>query len=137
MIDSKCQKVVKVNSKLSYLPLKKHIILYGQSLYVHKIINALDLNILCSKSECSPLTLIESMSCGIPSISTDVGDAKRILGETGWIVNPEDYEALANCILDVSKKKILLKEKSQKAINQVKDSFSLNAMNLKYEQIYL
>ena len=27
LIDSKCQKVVKVNSKLSYLPLKKHIIL--------------------------------------------------------------------------------------------------------------
>ncbi len=122
--------------KVKKYKLQKNVILYGQSLEVHKIINALDLNILCSRSECSPLTLIESMSCGVPSISTDVGDAKRIIGKTGWIVNPEDYEALANCILNVSKKKLLLKEKSQKAINEVKKSFSLNKMNMKYKNIY-
>ena len=122
--------------KIKKYKLQKNVILYGQSLAVHKIINALDLNILCSRSECSPLTLIETMSCGVPSISTDVGDAKRIIGKTGWIVNPQDYEALANCILNAYKNKLLLKEKSQKAINQAKKSFSLNKMNLEYKNIY-
>ena len=50
-------------NKINKYNLTKHIILYGESKEVHKIINSFDLNILTSKSECAPVSLLESMSC--------------------------------------------------------------------------
>ena len=43
------------------------------------------------------LTLLESMASMVPSISTDVGDARRIIGPTGWIVEPSNPYAIAEC----------------------------------------
>jgi glycosyltransferase involved in cell wall biosynthesis len=36
----------------------------------------------------------EGMACGLPAIATDVGDARRIIGETGVVVPPRDHAAI-------------------------------------------
>ena len=48
--------------------LEDKVILYGKTYEINKILNAFDINILTSKKECSPISLIESMSTGIPCI---------------------------------------------------------------------
>jgi len=42
--------------------------------------------------------IAEGMACGLPAIATDVGDARRIIGETGIIVPPHDVRALVDGI---------------------------------------
>jgi glycosyltransferase involved in cell wall biosynthesis len=44
----------------------------------------------------------EGMSAGLIPIATDVGDARRIAGDTGWIVAPGDPAAVAGALGEVA-----------------------------------
>jgi len=61
------------------------------------VLPALDVVVLTSHSEGTPVSLIEAQACGIPVISTDVGGVRDTLldGLTGFLVPPGDAAALA------------------------------------------
>lgn len=57
----------------------------------------LDLMVISSRNEGTPVALIEAGAAGVPAISTNVGGVSRVVvdGETGWLTPPDDTAALA------------------------------------------
>ena len=69
--------------------------LLGERLDIHRLTASLDVASSSSWAEGFPNTLGEAMSCAIPCVATDVGDVKRVLDNTGFVVPVGDAGALA------------------------------------------
>jgi glycosyltransferase involved in cell wall biosynthesis len=69
----------------------------------------------------------EAMACGIPVVATDVGDARRIVGETGTIVRTRDISAMISAIRDmVLEPEPLRHQRCASARKRIEDSYSLD-----------
>lgn len=125
-----------LSQKIKSLDLNEDIILYGESFEIYKILNAFDIKVLSSRKEAFPVSLLEAMAIQIPCISTNVGDAKEIIGNSGWTINICDPLSLALKLKEVSEKRYLLNEKSKLTRKRVKSKFSLEKMHLNYKKLY-
>ena len=61
------------------------------------VYSALDIATSSSHSEGFSNSIAEAMASERPCVVTDVGDSRRIVGETGWVVSANSAEALAKC----------------------------------------
>lgn len=115
--------------------LHEDIILLGQRNDIPDVMNALDIHILCSLSEAFPNVLAEAMACGAPCITTDVGDASAIVGDTGWVVSPSNSTQLANAIIDAChaiENTNAWQERCATARKRIENKFSLESMVASY-----
>jgi glycosyltransferase involved in cell wall biosynthesis len=85
-------------SLLAFHGVTDKVILLGLCGDMPALYNALDLYVLSSLSESFPNVLGESCAVGVPCVTTDVGDAARIVEGTGRAVPPGDARALAQAI---------------------------------------
>lgn len=60
-----------------------------------KLYPALDLFTLSSRTEACPMTILEAMACGIPCVTTQVGDCSALIADTGLTVPPANPAALS------------------------------------------
>ena len=51
--------------------------------------------ILKRLAQAFPLVLGEAMACGVPCVTTDVGDSATLVGPTGHVVAPRDSDGMA------------------------------------------
>lgn len=65
---------------------------------INELYQCLDAYIVASREEGGPKAILESMACGVPVISTQVGQAVDLIyhGKNGWLANLEDAEGLAH-----------------------------------------
>jgi glycosyltransferase involved in cell wall biosynthesis len=65
-------------------------------------LNAADLLVLPSVREQFGAVLVEAMACGLPTIAVNAFGPAEIVdaGETGWLVPPDDEQALADALVE-------------------------------------
>jgi len=91
---------------------------------------------LSSISEGFPFTLIEAMSCGRATVSTDVGGVREAVGDSGLVVPPRDPERMARAALTLLGDPALRSGMGEAARLRVIEQFTLRQTISAFREIY-
>jgi glycosyltransferase involved in cell wall biosynthesis len=118
--------------------LRSRLILLGERRDIPDLMAATDLAVCSSLTEGFPNTIGEAMASGVPCVSTDVGDAAVLIGDSGGLVPKADPPALARKIEEF----LDLEPQQREALGaaarrRVEQHFSLEAIGARYRELFL
>jgi glycosyltransferase involved in cell wall biosynthesis len=126
-----------LNALIDHLDIRERVHLLGQRDDVPRLTAGLDIATCCSLGEGFPNVVGEAMACAVPCVVTDVGDAARIVGDTGIIVSAGDPQALARGWREmISRGAAGRTELGQQALARIESRFSLAHCVEKYQNFY-
>ena len=137
-LDNNNQELVNIINK-SKLDDLVHLV--GQKDDIPRFMNGIDLFVLSSRfGEAFPNVLNEAMACGTPCVTTNVGDSAVIVGDTGWVVPPNNPESLSNAITSAMQEKksdhILWSQREINCKERIIKNFSLERMVNNYFNVW-
>jgi len=105
---------------------------------VQKIMSALDVFCLASRSEGFPNVVGEAMACATPTVATDVGDVRSILRDDRLVAAAGDPESLANRIDYV----LGLDQQERRALGlrlrcEIETQFDIEQVWIRYRELYV
>lgn len=120
------------------LEIQKKVCFAGSRNDVARLLAEMDVFVLPSLAEGSPISLIEAMSVRLPVVATAVGAIPNIIqnGINGYLIPPADLPALVNRLDYISENRELSKEVGERAYETVQKEYSMDKMKLSYYEIY-
>ena len=100
--------------------------------------SAADLFLLPTQADNLPLVLQESMGCGTPMVSFNIGGVPDLVrpGETGYLAVPHDIEDFRNGIVQLLSDTTLREHMAQRCRQIALDEYSLALQSQRYFEIY-
>ncbi|MCK4948041.1 MAG: glycosyltransferase [Candidatus Aureabacteria bacterium] len=120
------------------LGIESKVIFTGYRTDIPQVMVDLDISVLSSLSEALAVVNLEAMLMGKPVACFDVGGISELVvnGKTGLLVAPRDYNGLADAIIDLLRNKQKAKQIGFAGRERVEQSFGLNLMVKKHEELY-
>ncbi|MBC8392593.1 MAG: glycosyltransferase [Deltaproteobacteria bacterium] len=127
-----------LQKKAHVLGILKKIKFMGQRRDVADLMAAADLSVLPSHEEGFSNVILESMAAALPVVATNVGgNSEAVLnGITGWLVEPNNPENLAEKIIDLLGDPIKAREWGRRGRKRVIESFYIEKMIKAYLRLY-
>lgn len=127
-----------VQERVNTLGLTENVVFAGWRSDIPDVLSAFDLFAMCSKNEGMGRAFIEAQSVGLQVIGTRVGGVPEVLleGETGFLVEPDDAEALARRILELYDKREMLPRAAAKCREWVNPRFGAQMMVERIDALY-
>lgn len=122
--------------EIDRLDLRNCIFLLGRRTDVNLIMAAAAVVVSSSNSEGFPNVVAEAMACGAICVATDVGDVRHIIGDTGFVVQPNHPEELAVEVLRVLRAEPVSPGLRPSGRERIITRFSIRSTVESYERLY-
>ncbi len=122
----------------AHLGISDRVIFAGFQKNISEFYSALDMFVLPSILEGTPMALLEAMSVQIPVIATRVGGVGRIIqnGQNGLLVSPANSEELAEAIIRLLQNPSEADNLSKNALCTISEKYSSHKMANEYIKLY-
>ncbi|GAA4448293.1 glycosyltransferase [Novipirellula rosea] len=102
-----------------------------------ELVAGMDVFALTSLNEASPVSILESLACGVPVVATDVGSISEsvIEGVTGHLVPSEDVSAMAAAVSRLLNDPAAARQMGENGRDRVVATGSLDSMVRGYESL--
>lgn len=97
---------------------------------------AADVFVVTSHREGMSNALLEAMAAELPVIATRVGGNVEVVGEAGWLITPDDSDAVVKAVEQVLADPDQALEMGRRGRQRVADMFSIERTVGEYEKIY-
>lgn len=134
-------------AKIESLGLHDHVTVHG-TVNVRDMLDQFDLLVLPSYNEGQPIVVLEAMAAGIPTVGTDVGGMRQLIGDElntrdgrtvgpcGELVLAGDVDAMADRIRAVIGDLDLYRTYAENARVRVQEFFQMHEIMSSYNEIY-
>jgi len=97
---------------------------------------AFDLFVMTSRTEGTPIVLLEAMAAGVPIVATEVGGIPELLGGTGILVPPKSPAALASALRTIIQNEERAAGLAQAGRERLRLEFAIGPWVAAYEALY-
>lgn len=128
----------KLKKQVNDLGIDENVIFTGHLNDVTEVINITDINVVSSYSEALSLSIIESMSIGIPCIATNTGGNPELVhnGINGILVSVANSDSLVKAIKRLVDNKELREKMGYESLIKMEENFTSKKMAEKIEKLY-
>lgn len=126
---------VELTKQIRNYDLQENVNLLGRREDIPDLLSGADCYISSSLGESFSNSIGEAMACELPCIVTDVGDSKRVIGDTGVVVPPKNYIELANSICNFLDMPVITR--NPKARARVVENFSIEKIVNEFERNFM
>jgi len=99
---------------------------HGEVANAASFMNAFDALVISSRTEGTPISLLEAMSLGVPIVATDVGGIPDVVSDSeAIIVRPEDPRAIAAALSEARSNVMATRKRVEAARSRVRTNHSI------------
>ena len=119
-----------LRTRVVKLGIADHIRFYGWQRDIQQLYSSLDLLVVTSKNEGTPMSVIEAMAAAKPVVATRVGGVPDLIrhGWNGMLAEPGDADQLAKLVIDLLDDSQLAKRLARNGREFVAQQFTIQCM---------